>query len=421
MDYKEYKFDNYTVHFIKTDKFKSTFLSLVLINDFKEESLIKSFVLRKLLTASSKNLKDEVEIARKVYDLYNAGVVISNNICNNVITTNFDIEILQDKYTEEGLTKKAIDNFFDFIFNPNIVNGEFEEKNYNLVITSIKDYFEREKDNKRRYAIDNAYNLFGEGYLKYNPNGKIEDLKKVTRKNMVTYYQELIKKGNASIWAIGNFNDDEMLEIINSNVENKLYKNSINYIDGNFTEKTKLKTGEDVEKNNQSILVMIYKIINMTQRERNVILPVFNRILGEGNNSKLFKNVREKNSLCYDIRSSASREESVITISSGITGENKDKVVKLVEEEIKEIQKGNIKEEFEEAIKFRNRALKQFEDSNSIILYIKQGNIFFGSEDLEKRKESLKTVNIDEIIELSKKVHLSTIYMLKGEKNHEEN
>ena len=50
MDYKEYEFDNYTVHFIKTDKFKSTFVSMVLINDFKEESLIKNFVLRRLLT-----------------------------------------------------------------------------------------------------------------------------------------------------------------------------------------------------------------------------------------------------------------------------------------------------------------------------------------------------------------------------------
>ncbi|MBO6145918.1 MAG: insulinase family protein [Bacilli bacterium] len=419
MDYKEYKFDNYTIHFIKTNKFKSTFLSMVLINDFKEESLIKNFVLRKLLTSSSKKLTDEIQVARQVYDLYNAGIVISNNICNNVITTNFDVEILQDKYTEEGLTKKAIDNFFDFIFNPNIEDNEFEEKNYNLTITSIKDYFEREKDNKRRYAFNKAYELFSEGYLKYNPNGTKEDLKKVTRKNMVTYYEKLIKEANASIWAIGDFNDEEMLEIINSNVKDKLYKNNNNYIDGNFTKKTKLKTGEDIENNNQSILIMIYKILNMTQRERNVILPIFNRILGDGNNSKLFKNVREKNSLCYDIRSTISREESVLTISSGINAENKDKTINLIQEEIKEIQKGNIKDEFEEAIKFRNRRFRQFEDNNSTILYIKQGSVFFGSDDLEKRKENLKTVTMEEIIELSKKIEISTIYMLKGEKNHE--
>ena len=419
MDYKEYKFDNYTIHFIKTNKFKSTFLSMVLINDFKEESLIKNFVLRKLLTSSSKKLTDEIQVARQIYNLYNAGIVISNNICNNVITTNFDVEILQDKYTEEGLTKKAIDNFFDFIFNPNIEDNEFKEKNYNLIITSIKDYFEREKDNKRRYAFNKAYELFSEGYLKYNPNGTKEDLKKVTRKNMVTYYEKLIKEANASIWAIGNFNDEEMLEIINSNVKDKLYKNNNNYIDGNFTKKTKLKTGEDIENNNQSILIMIYKILNMTQRERNVILPIFNRILGDGNNSKLFKNVREKNSLCYDIRSTISREESVLTISSGINAENKDKTINLIQEEIKEIQKGNIKDEFEEAIKFRNRRFRQFEDNNSTILYIKQGSVFFGSDDLEKRKENLKTVSINEIIELSKKIEISTIYMLKGEKNHE--
>ena len=176
----------------------------------------------------------------------------------------------------------------------------------------------------------------------------------------------------------------------------------------------------DIEKNNQSILVMIYKMINITDRESNVILPIFNRIFGEWNNCKLFKNVREENSLCYDIYSSASREEGVLTRRSGITGKNKDKVVSLVEEQLKSIQNSNVtKEEFEEAINFRSRAIWQFEDQNATILYIKEGSIFFGSEDLEKRKESLKTVKIEEIVELSKKIKLSTVYILKGDKENE--
>ena len=60
MEYKKIKLDNYNVYLMKTDKFKSVFISLVLINEFKKESLIKNFVLRKLLTTSSKNLKDEI-------------------------------------------------------------------------------------------------------------------------------------------------------------------------------------------------------------------------------------------------------------------------------------------------------------------------------------------------------------------------
>ena len=60
MDYKKYDLDNISIHFIKTDKFKSIYISTVLINEFKKENLTKNFVLRKLLTTSSKNLKNEV-------------------------------------------------------------------------------------------------------------------------------------------------------------------------------------------------------------------------------------------------------------------------------------------------------------------------------------------------------------------------
>ena len=148
MEYKKIKLDNYNVHLMKTDKFKSVFISLVLINEFKKESLIKNFVLRKLLTTSSKNLKDEIEVTKKVCSLYNSGILISNSIINNVISTSFDMEVLEDKYTEEGLFYNALDYFFDSIFNPNIVNDSFEKNNYDLVIKSIKEYFEREKENK---------------------------------------------------------------------------------------------------------------------------------------------------------------------------------------------------------------------------------------------------------------------------------
>ena len=416
MEYKKYDYDDYTVHLMKTDKFKSIYISLVLINEFKKESLTKNFVLRKLLTTSSKKLLNEVEVTRKVCDLYNSGIVISNTMSNNVITTNFDMEVLEDKYTEKGLLKNALEYFFDTIFYPNIIDGEFEESNYNLVLKSVNNYYDKIKENKNRYAYDRAFSLMDEEYLKYSENGDKEDLKNITRKSMVDYYNELLENANANIFVIGSFDEEELLDLINKNIKDKLHKNDNIYVDGSFTNNTKLEEKEETENNNQSILIMIYKVLNMTLRERNVILPVFNRILGVGNNSKLFKNVREKNSLCYDIRSSSLRNESIVTVQSGISYKDKDEVIDLIKKELNDIQNGNVSdEEFEEAIKFRNKSLKQFEDYNDSILYIKQGNVLYNGDDLEERKEMLKTVKKEEIVELSKKLDLSVIYMLKGD------
>lgn len=418
MEYKKYDYENYSVHFLKTTDFKSIFVSLFLINDFNKENLTKNFLLRKLLTFSSKNLKDEQEVIRKVYELYNAGIFISNDICNNVITTSFEIEILEDKYTEDGLTKRALEYFFDTIFNPNIIDGKFEKNNYELALKAVNNYYDRLKENKSSYAISRAYSKMDYEYLKYGINGDRQQLKNIDRENMVTYYNDLFKTANANIFVIGSFDDEEMLTIINNNLKNRLYKNPNNYKEVVFSENNSIIDEEDIEKNNQSILVMIYKILNITERERNVVLPIFNRILGVGNNSKLFKNVREKNSLCYDIRSTFLRGESILDVKAGISYENKDRAVELIKEEIYNMKQGNITDnEIDEAKKFRMKSLKQFEDENDSILYIKESSILFNNDDLQKRKDEVDTVTKNEIVDLANKLDLNIIYMLKGDNN----
>lgn len=420
MKYKKYECNGYTIHLLKTNKFKSIFLSLVLINEYKKESLIKNFVLRKLLTSSSKNLKNEIEVSKKVCDLYNSGISISNDVYNNTITTNIDMEVLEDKYTEEGLFKKALDYYFDTIFNPNIIDGKFEKNNYDLAIKSINEYFDREKENTGGYAYNKAYSLMDEETLKYPSTGEKKDLENVNQKIMVDYYNELIENANANLFVIGNFDENKLIEYLNNNKNIRLIKNENKYIDRIFDENTKLKTGEDVEKNNQSILILIYKIIGLTQRERNVILPVFTRIFGASSNSRIFKSVREKNSLCYNIKSTYSRSSSIFYIDAGISYKNKDKVIELINKEFEDIKNGNItKEEFEEAIKFRRKNLKQFDDYIDSLSYIKQSNVLFNNDDLDERRKQVETIKKEELVELAKKIELNVEYILKGDKDNE--
>ena len=419
MEYKEIKLDNYNLHLIKTDKFKSTFVSLVLINDFKKESLLKNFILRSLLVTSSKTLKNESEVTKKVCDLYNSGISITSSLCNNVLSTNFDMEILEDKYTQKGLFYNALDYFFECVFNPNIIDGKFEKTNYDLVIKSIKEYFEKEKENKLKYAYDKAYSLMDEENLRYPLNGNKEDLKNINEKAMANYYNEIIKNSNANLFVIGNINEKELINYLDNNPVIKFYNNENNYVDMIFEKNTSLKKDETIENNNQSILILIYKVLNLTKRERNVVFPIFTRIFGASSNSRLFKKVREKNSLCDSIRSSYSRINSLVTVESGISYKNKDKVVNLINEELDSIKKGDVtQEEFNEAISFRKKNLKQFDDYIDSISYIKQSNILFDNDDLKTRRKEVDTVKIQEVVNLANKIELNVEFILKGDKDN---
>ena len=76
-------------------------------------------------------------------------------------------------------------------------------------------------------------------------------------------------------------------------------------------------------------------------------------------------------------------------------------------------------QEFDEAINFRIRTLKQFEDDNFDILYINQSSMLFGNDDLKARKDNVKTIKKEELINLANKIDLSVVYMLKGERKSE--
>lgn len=421
MEYKIYKYDDYNIHVLNTNKFKSIIVSLTLVNEFKKEFLTKNALLRKLLTTSQEKYKNETEVAKKVFDLYNSSVSLSNEIYNNAILTTFEIEFLEDKYTEQGLEEQALEFYFDTIFKPNIIDGKFEEENFKLAKKALSNYYDSEKENKNIYSINKAHELFDEEWLKCAPNGNKKDLEKLNEENMACYYSKLFKEGHANIFVIGNIEDDKIINIINENVQGKLYKNDNAYSCNIFNEETEIKEGFDKEDNNQSKLVTIYKILNMTDRERNVVLPIFNRIFGIGNNSKLFRNVREEKSLAYDIRSLAQREESLITVISGISKESKDEVIESTKEELKKIQNGEFDiVDIDDAKKYRNIILKGLEDDNYSILGAKIGNVLFGNDDLEERRKKVDTVTKEEIIKLSNKLRLYIVYLLEGDKENEE-
>lgn len=421
MKYKKYEYENYTIHFFNTKKFKSILVSTILTNEFTKESLTKNALLRRLITSTNSKLKTETDMVKKSYNLYNSYVGIENSLHNNVITTDFFMEFLEDKYSEEGLLENALDHYFNTMFMPNINGNKFDSKNFKLAKKSLSDLYDSEKDNKDRYAYLRAFEMIEPEYLRYPTIGYKEYLDNLNEENMYEFYKEIFKKSNVNIFVLGNFDNEKVLKIINDRVKDKFYKNENKYRSNNFSLERDIKEKVEKDKTNQSKLVMLFKLVDITERERNVILPIFNRIFGMGADSKLFRNVRENKSLAYVIRSSVSREDNILSVFAGINSESKDDVIKASLEELKNIQEGKITDnEFNNAIMSRKSMLNSFLDENTSILYSKISKILTNNYDIDERLKSLETVEISEIVELSKKINLNIIYMLEGTNHNEE-
>jgi predicted Zn-dependent peptidase len=145
-------------------------------------------------------------------------------------------------------------------------------------------------------------------------------------------------------------------------------------------------------------------------------LMVYNSILGGGLHSKLFQNVREKEGLAYFAFSRVERLKGLLIISCGIEISNKEKAINIINEQIEEINKGNISDyEFESSIKTIESSINAMKDSQlNMSDFMLVQNILETNETLDSVIEKIKKVTKEDVIEISKIITLDTTYFLTG-------
>ena len=178
------------------------------------------------------------------------------------------------------------------------------------------------------------------------------------------------------------------------------------------------KTVKEKQKINQSKLVLGYKIDKMSDFELRYVLNVYSYILGGGPDSKLFKTVREENSLCYSISSVGQPLNSILTINAGIDKNNFKKTLLLIKKEVLNMKKGKFSDEdiIKAKITYIN-SLKELEDSPQSLLSLYAGIEYLKSDDIKERFNKINKVTHSDVIKLASKIHLDTIYLLEGEAN----
>ena len=150
-------------------------------------------------------------------------------------------------------------------------------------------------------------------------------------------------------------------------------------------------------------------------------MPIYTYILGGGPDSRLFKNVREKNSLCYSISSTYKLISNIMVISSGINASDYKKAFKLIKEQVEKMNNG----EFD--IKDINNAkityLSAYEESDDSIYSILNSYVsreYLGLDLNNIRKKKIKKVTKKDILNVIPKIHPEIVYLLKGGKENEE-
>ncbi len=423
MNYKIIDKGRYLLHFINTDRFKTTLVRVNFRGSLEKHEITFRNVLLDMLTYSTEHYPTKKELVAKTQDLYALSIYARANRIGKFASMNFFLSFLNEKYTEKGMEDESLKLLSEVIFHPHVKNGKFDSDSFKIIKKNNEVSIQTMKDNPARYSMIRLLeNIDEDAPFAHRQYGYLDDLEKINEKNLYEYYQKVLTTNSVDIYIIGNFDEKQMEEKIERYFpfQNTVPKEN-DYIFEHQEFPKKIRTIVEKEKFSQSKLSIGCKIHTMTERERNYVVTIYNILLGGSADSKFFKNIREKHSICYYIDSSVNKLDNLLLIRSGIDRENFEKCLELIQKEMKDMEEGKFDEEdLEKAKSTYITLLDEVYDNKEAIIesYVAKDLLNIG--DIEERKKEIMSIQKEEIVEVSKKIVMDTVYLLEGEEENEE-
>ena len=434
----------------ENNKFKTNEIAIFVTLKQTAENASKNALLPAVLRRGSKNYKTQLDISKKLEDMYGASFNCGVDKTGDYIVLKFYMETINNEYSDkkENLAQEALNLLVDIVFNPNVENNEFNREYVKQEKDNLAKLINSKKDDKGNYAyqrcIEEMFENDPYGIYKY---GSIEELKKIDEKNLYEYYLDVLKNSQVNIYINGkNAKSVEINEEANPNfkavserTENEIEKIKINSQDDKIklqekSENEENKTTNINSKEPKDLDVTVEEIdgkkivkekLDVTQgkliiglnvpSENKYAVTLYNTILGGGANSKLFQNVREKASLAYYASSRYIRRKDAIIIRTGIELPNYDKAVKVIEDQIEDMKNGKISDfEITSARTLISSSLKLIQESqDDIMAFDFDQELFNENLSFDEYYKKLEAVTLEEVIEVAKKVKTNTIYYLE--------
>lgn len=418
MKYKIYNCNSFNIYTIKTDRFKTSHLEVIFKNVLKKEEIGTYSFLADMLSEGCKKYPRKKDLITRFEELYKIVIYASTMRVGNVIDLHVSLDFINPEYIEdEGYIEDVIKTLFEVTLNPNVCNDEFDLKTFNIVKERLRREINSLKENPVKQSIKEAIKTMDSNSpTSYEILGTIEELENITPAKLYNAYKSLRKNFKVDVFLIGNLDMDNVASLIKKYFKNR-YIVSDNFevmVDNKETKKVKVKAMKS--DNIQTNLVMLFNLKNLSELEKNITLNCFNYLYGSGGlTSKLYKSIREENSLCYAINSMYLKYDKLLMVQISLDNCNVKKAISLVKKELKSMQNGNFsEEEVRDAINNMVISLDMSLDNNIAILNNYVFNIYDKLPSIEERKEYFKKLTKEDIVNVSKKVKLNTIFTLEG-------
>ncbi|AJA47713.1 peptidase, M16 family protein [Clostridium pasteurianum DSM 525 = ATCC 6013] len=396
IDYKETKFIN-GLRIITIKKSTNLFsihagIKIGSIYEEKNKKGISHFVEHMLFkgtkSRSNEELNNELESIGGEYNAY----------------TDYNCTVVHVSGLIEEM-KKALSLIEDMLVNCNFPEKEIEREK-KVILAEIKTSVDDVEDYSFKKAHEIAYK---NSPIKYETIGNENTVKNFSRKDICGFYNKYYVPNNCYISIVSSMEHDDIINMVKEYFERwtgRNFKLRDIIIENNIPiKKTTFK--KNIE---QSSIIYIFTFHNLDKRLE-LALKILNNKFGESANSILFRELREKRGLAYDVYSELDTSSFVksLYIYTAVGKENIEKTINCIDNCIEKIKNEEILFDIE-SINLMKKILKTaiiltLEDTSELCNYalhqmIENEDIYSFLSDMN----NLKNIKKEEIYEAAREV-----------------
>ena len=407
-----------TLRCFPDNRFKQSALSIQFLRPMCREEAALNALLPAVLLRGCEGCPDLRDITLRLDDLYGASVGALVRRVGDYQTTGLHCDFIDDRYALQG--DAIAEPMFGFlrqlllqpVLEKDVFRTDYVESEKRNLISTI----ESQKNDKRAYAGSQlirkmcAEDSFGIPRL-----GEKEQVAAITAESLYAHYLRVLKESPVHLFYVGSAEPARIAEGLKTLFRGldraciQLPPQSAYHVSqpGDYTEQLDVTQGK--------LCMGFYTPVTLRTADF-AAMQVMNVIFGAGMTSKLFMQVREKLSLCYDIGSGYHSSKGIVTVSAGIDFHQEPVVRQQVLTQLEACQTGDISEnELTAAKQALIAQLQSTHDSPGAI----EG--YYATAALSGLRwtpaeytENIVSVTAADVAQVARSLQLHTVYFLKG-------
>ncbi|NEU29312.1 insulinase family protein [bacterium LRH843] len=419
------KLNGLNVHMMKTDKYKTNTMILMIKAPLAKETVAKRALLPLLLQSGTANSPTRIQLRERLDDMYGASLTTDVQKKGEEHIISIRIDIANERFLSDSvaLFEKALLLLAEVVLHPNAQNGAFVSSAVATEKRSLTQRIKSVYDDKMRYANVRVT----EEMCKNEPYaltafGTVDEVESITPESLYGYYEDVLKTNQFDLYLVGAIKEDEAVGIAAKAFEALPKKGEETHrITPTSPEVNEVRVVHEEQDVKQGKLHMGYRTYTTFSDDDYIAMQVYNGLFGGFSHSKLFINVREKESLAYYAASRLESHKGIMMVMSGIEFNKYERAIDIINEQFEAMKQGDFTDNEVEQTKamVKNQILETADVARGLVELSYHQVVSHHSRSVDEWIKQVDAVMKEDIIRVANKVRLDTIYFLKGKEEGE--